>query len=177
MKVSIIGASKRWYGYPVAIIMTGNATTGGTDMLASLLHRVIPTLKVSYAIFFFDGLVIIASAFAFEPQAAMYGLISTFLCNVLIDLVLEGPNSAHSYFIISDNSDAIAERILRDMDRGVTALEAMGMYSHAHKRVLLCVVNRFEAMRLRRIIFEVDPKAFVIANKAYEVLGEGFKPM
>ncbi len=164
-------------GIGLGLVLRGNATTGGTDMLASLLHRVIPTLKVSYAIFFFDGLVIIASAFAFEPQAAMYGLISTFLCNVLIDLVLEGPNSAHSYFIISDNSDAIAERILRDMDRGVTALEAMGMYSHAHKRVLLCVVNRFEAMRLRRIIFEVDPKAFVIANKAYEVLGEGFKPM
>ncbi|MBR6220041.1 MAG: YitT family protein [Clostridia bacterium] len=164
-------------GIGLGLVLRGNATTGGTDMLASLLHRVIPMLKVSYAIFFFDGLVIIASAFAFEPQAAMYGLISTFLCNVLIDLVLEGPNSAHSYFIISDNSEAIAERILRDMDRGVTALEAMGMYSHAHKRVLLCVVNRFEAMRLRRIIFEVDPKAFVIANKAYEVLGEGFKPM
>ena len=137
-------------GIGLGLVLRGNATTGGTDMLASLLHRVIPMLKVSYAIFFFDGLVIIASAFAFEPQAAMYGLISTFLCNVLIDLVLEGPNSAHSYFIISDNSEAIAERILRDMDRGVTALEAMGMYSHAHKRVLLCVVNRFEAMRLRR---------------------------
>ncbi|MBR6890696.1 MAG: YitT family protein [Clostridia bacterium] len=164
-------------GIGLGLVLRGNATTGGTDMLASLLHRLVPMVKVSYAIFFFDGLVIIASAFAFEPQAAMYGLISTFLCNVLIDLVLEGPNSAHSYFIISDNSEAIAERILRDMDRGVTALEAMGMYSHAHKRVLLCVVNRFEAMRLRRIIFEVDPKAFVIANKAYEVLGEGFKRM
>ena len=172
---SVYGGAISGIGF--GLVLRGSATTGGTDMLASLLHRIVPVLKVSYAIFFFDGLVIIASAFAFEPQAAMYGLISTFLCNVLIDLVLEGPNSAHSYFIISDNSEAIAERILRDMDRGVTALEAMGMYSHARKRVLLCVVNRFEAMRLRRIIFEVDPKAFVIANKAYEVLGEGFKPM
>ncbi len=164
-------------GIGFGLILRGSATTGGTDMLASLLHRIMPVLRVSYGIFFFDGLVIIASAFAFEPQAAMYGLISTFICNVLIDLVLEGPNSAHSYFIISDKSDAIAERILKDMDRGVTALHAMGMYSHAEKQVLLCVVNRFEAMRLRRIIFEADPHAFVIANKAHEVLGEGFKPM
>ena len=164
-------------GIGFGLILRGNATTGGTDMLASLLHRLIPVLRVSYAIFAFDGLVIVASAFAFEPQAAMYGLISTFLCNVMIDLVLEGPNSAHSYFIISDRSDEIANRILRDMDRGVTALEAMGMYSHTRKRVLLCVVNRFEGMRLRRIIREVDPNAFVIANKAHEVLGEGFKPM
>ena len=122
-------------------------------------------------------LVIIASAFVFEAQAAMYGLISAFLCNVLIDLVLEGPNSAHTYFIISDRSAAIADKIMHEMDRGVTGLEAMGMYSHAHKQVLLCVVNRFESMRLRRIVFEVDPRAFVIANKAKEVLGEGFKSM
>lgn len=164
-------------GIGFGLVLRGSSTTGGTDMLASLMHRLVPVLKVSYGIFFFDGLVIIASAFAFEPQAAMYGLISLFLCNVLIDLVLEGPDSAHSYFIISDNSEAIAEKILREMDRGVTALEAMGMYSHAHKQVLLCVVNRFETMRLRRIIFEVDPNAFVIANKAKEVLGEGFKRM
>ncbi len=164
-------------GIGFGLVLRGSATTGGTDMLAALLHRMVSVLKVSYCIFFFDGLVIIASAFAFEPQAAMYGLISTFICNVLIDLVLEGPDSAHSYFIISDRSDEIAERVLRDMDRGVTALEAVGMYSHAKKRVLLCVVNRFETIRLRRIVFEIDPKAFVIANKAKEVLGEGFKRM
>ena len=164
-------------GIGFGLILRGSCTTGGTDMLASLLHRAIPVLRVSWGIFLFDGLVIIASAFAFEPQAAMYGLISTFLCNVMTDLVLEGPNSAHSYFIISDRSGEIAERILHDMDRGVTALEAVGMYSGARKQVLLCVVNRFEAMHLRRIIFSADPKAFVIANKAHEVLGEGFKPV
>ena len=164
-------------GIGFGLILRGSATTGGTDMLASLLHRLVPVIKVSYAIFVFDGLVIIASAFVFEAQAAMYGLISAFLCNVLIDLVLEGPNSAHSYFIISDKSEAIAEKIMREMDRGVTGLEAVGMYSQQHKQVLLCVVNRFEAMRLRRIIFEADPRAFVVANKAKEVLGEGFKSM
>ena len=164
-------------GIGFGLILRGSATTGGTDMLASLLHRLIPILRVSYGIFLVDGLVIIASAFTFEPQAAMYGLISTFICNVLVDLVLEGPNSAHSYFIISDSSDEIAGRIMKELDRGVTALDAMGMYSHTEKRVLLCVVNRFETMHLRRIIFSVDPKAFVVANKAHEVLGEGFKHM
>ena len=162
-------------GIGFGLVLRGSATTGGTDMLAALAHRVFQVLKVSTAIFLFDGLVIIASAFAFEPQSAMYGLISAFLCNVLIDLVLEGPNSAHSYFIISDNSEAIARKIMDEMNRGVTGLEAMGMYSRTRKQVLLCVVNRFEAMRLRRIIFEADPHAFVIANKAHEVLGEGFK--
>ncbi|MBQ3423857.1 MAG: YitT family protein [Clostridia bacterium] len=171
---SVYGGAISGIGF--GLVLRGNATTGGTDMLASLLHRAIPVLKVSYAIFFFDGLVIIASAFTFEPQAAMYGLIGAFLCNVMTDLVLEGPNSAHSYFIISEKSEAIARKILGEMDRGVTGLEAVGMYSGTHKQVLLCVVNRFEAMRLRQIIFQVDPRAFVIANKAHEVLGEGFSP-
>ena len=145
------------------------------DLLASLLHRYIPMLRVSYCIFAIDGLIIIASAFVFEPQAAMYGLICTFITNVLIDLVLEGPNSAHSYFIISDKSDDIAKIILQEMNRGVTALEGMGMYNGSRKHVLLCVVNRFETIQLRKIIFSVDPSAFVVANKAHEVLGEGFK--
>lgn len=162
-------------GIGLGLILRGNATTGGTDMLASLLHRLFPFLKVSYGIFITDGLVIIASAFVFEPQSAMYALISVFLINLLVDLVLEGPNSANSYFIISDKGYEIAQRIMDELGRGVTGLEGMGMYHEKEKRVLLCVVNRFEAMRLRRIIFSVDPTAFVIANKAHEVLGEGFK--
>ena len=172
---SVYGGAISGIGF--GLVLRGNATTGGTDMLASLLHRLVPVIKVSYAIFMIDGLVIIASAFVFEAQAAMYGLISAFLCNVLIDLVLEGPNSAHSYFIISDKSEAIAERIMHEMNRGVTGLEAVGMYSRKRKQVLLCVVNRFESMRLRRIVFEADPHAFVIANKAKEVLGEGFRSL
>lgn len=162
-------------GIGFGLVLRGSATTGGTDMLSSFLHRLVPVLRVSVGIFAIDGLVIIASAFVFEAQAAMYGLISAFIMNVLVDVVLEGPNSAHSYFIISDKSEEIATQILREMDRGVTALNAMGMYSRTQKQVLLCVVNRFETMRLRRIIFAVDPRAFVIANKAHEVLGEGFK--
>ncbi|MBQ6373311.1 MAG: YitT family protein [Clostridia bacterium] len=161
-------------GVGLGLVLRGSATTGGTDMLASLIHRVLPVVKVSYAIFLVDGLVIAASAFIFEPQSAMYGLISAFICNVLVDLVLEGPNVAHAFFIISDESDRIAERIMREMDRGVTALNAMGMYRKTEKHVLLCVVNRFQTMQLRRLVFSVDPRAFVIAARAHEVLGEGF---
>lgn len=173
MLASVYGGVIAGIGF--GLILRGSATTGGTDMLASLLHRFFPVLRVSYGIFITDGLIIIASAFVFEPQSAMYALISVFLMNLLVDLVLEGPNSANSYFIISDKSDEIAAKIMDELERGVTALEGMGMYHRAKKRVLLCVVNRFEAMRLRRIIFSIDPSAFVIANKAHEVLGEGFK--
>ena len=162
-------------GLGFGLVLRGSATTGGTDMLASLIHRHIPFIRVSVGIFAVDGLVIFASAFVFDQQAAMYALICTFLMNVVVDLVLEGPNSATSYFVISAHSDEIAQRVMEQMDRGVTAFYAKGMYCGEDKQVLLCVVNRFESVLLRKIVFAIDPKAFVIANKAHEVLGEGFK--
>lgn len=162
-------------GIGFGLVLRGSATTGGSDMLASLMHRLVPPLRVSYAIFMIDGLIIAASAFAFEAQAAMYGLISAFISNVLVDVVLEGPNAANAYFIISDQSEAIARRIMDEMNRGVTALHAMGMYKRTEKQVLLCVVNRFQTMRLRRVVFAIDPRAFVFSCRAHEVLGEGFE--
>ena len=164
-------------GIGFGLVLRGSATTGGTDMLASLIHRFFPAIRVSVGIFAVDGLVILASAFVFDQQAAMYALISAFLMNVMVDIVLEGPNSAHSYFIISDRSAEIAKSLMDELERGVTALAGKGMYSGTEKQVLLCVVNRFETMQLRRIVFSIDPSAFVIANKAHEVLGEGFKQM
>ena len=164
-------------GVGFGLILRGSATTGGTDMLASLIHRFFPSIRVSVGIFAVDGLVILASAFVFDQTAAMYALICAFLMNVMVDIVLEGPNTAHSYFIISDHSEEIAKCLMDELERGVTALSGKGMYSGTEKQVLLCVVNRFETMQLRRIVFSIDPRAFVIANKAHEVLGEGFKQL
>ena len=162
-------------GLGFGLILRGSATTGGTDMLASLIHRLIPSIRVSVGMFIIDGLVILASAFVYDTAAAMYALICILISNVVIDFVLEGPNSSHSFFIISDKSDEIASRIMQELDRGVTGLEGLGMYSQKHKRVLLCVVSRMETVTLRRIVFSVDPRAFVISAKAHDTYGEGFK--
>lgn len=163
-------------GAGFGLILRGNATTGGTDMLASLIHRIFPRIKVSIGLFAIDGLVIIASAFVFDTTAAMYALITIMVSNVVVDFVLEGPNSSHAFFIISDKSEEIAQRILSELDRGVTGLDGVGMYSMEKKRVLLCVVSRLETVSLRRIVFSVDPRAFLISSKANDTFGEGFKP-
>ena len=111
----------------------------------------------------------------FDTLSAMYALICTLITNVVVDFVLEGPNSSHSFFIISDKSDEIAQRVMSELDRGVTGLEGTGMYSQTHKRVLLCVVSRMETTHLRRIVFSVDPRAFLISTRAHDTYGEGFK--
>lgn len=164
-------------GAGFGLVLRGHATTGGSDMLAALLHRRFPSLKVSVCLFTVDATVVVVSGFVFDASAAMYALISAFVMNVVMDQVLEGPGLARSHFIITTHGDEIAARIMRELDRGVTALDAKGMYSGEGRTMLLCVVSRMEAVRLRAIVFSVDPRAFVIAHNVHEALGEGFKEL
>ena len=160
-------------GAGFGLVLRGHATTGGSDMLASIVHRHVPALKVSVCLFATDATVVIASGFVFDAAAAMYALISVFVMNVVIDQVLEGPGLARSHIIITTHGNEIAERILKELDRGVTALDAKGMYSGEDRTMLLCVVSRLEAVRLRAVVFSVDPRAFVIVQNVHEALGEG----
>ena len=164
-------------GAGFGLVLRGHATTGGSDMLASIVHRHVPALKVSVCLFATDATVVIASGFVFDAAAAMYALISVFVMNVVIDQVLEGPGLARSHIIITTHGNEIAERILKELDRGVTALDAKGMYSGENRTMLLCVVSRLEAVRLRAVVFSVDPRAFVIVQNVHEALGEGFKEL
>ena len=162
-------------GIGFGLILRGNATTGGTDMLASLIHTMVPTLRVGVLITMVDGLVVVASAFVFSPKMAMYALISVFIMNYTLDYVLDGMNRSTAYLIVSQKSDEIAAQVLGQLERGVTGLYGRGRYSGQETEVLLCVVSRFEVIRLRRIVSSCDPQAFMIAINAHEVLGEGFK--
>ena len=164
-------------GAGFGLVLRGHATTGGSDMLASIVHRHVPALKVSVCLFATDATVVIASGFVFDASAAMYALISVFVMNVVIDQVLEGPGLARSHIIITNHGEKMADRILKELDRGVTAIEAKGMYSGEGRTMLLCVVSRLEAVRLRSIVYSVDPRAFVIVQNVHEALGEGFKEL
>ena len=140
-------------GAGFGLVLRGHATTGGSDMLAALVHRRVPALKVSVCLFAVDATVVVASGFVFDASAAMYALISVFVMNVVIDQVLEGPGLARSHIIITTRGDEMAERILKELDRGVTALDAKGMYSGEGRTMLLCVVSRLEAVRLRTLVY------------------------
>jgi uncharacterized membrane-anchored protein YitT (DUF2179 family) len=161
-------------GLGFGLILRGSATTGGTDMLASLIHRLIPSIRVSWGIFVIDGLVIIASAFVFDMMSAMYALIVTMICNIVIDVVLEGPNSSHSFFIISDRSDEIARRIMDELDRGVTVLYGRSGYLCNNTEIIISVVSNREVHRIQKLVKSIDPECFMIVTRVTEVWGRGF---
>ena len=164
-------------GAGFGFIIRGNATTGGSDMLAKLVNARIHSVSIGMVMFAVDGLVILASAFVYDVVSAMFALICTFLMSEVIDFLVDGLNSARAYFVISNESASIARRVMDEMERGITALNGRGMYSGDDKQVLLCVISRSESPRLRAIVADCDPAAFIIAANVHEVLGEGFRPI
>ena len=162
-------------GLGLGIVVSAGATTGGSDLLAMILKKITGRFTVGQLLLMIDTIIIGGAGIAFKNILySMYGLIALYVSTRIIDAITEGVNFAKATMIISDKSDMIAEKLLEEMERGVTSLKGEGMYSKREKNVLLCVVNRSQVTRLRRIVREIDPNAFIIFTEAREVYGEGF---
>jgi uncharacterized membrane-anchored protein YitT (DUF2179 family) len=161
-------------GLGLGLVFRGNATTGGTDLLAKIIHNFYPFIGVGWILFTVDFLVVFTAAMVFGPSQALYALVSLYLSARVVDLVLEGMNTAKAFVVISDYTEEISRRIISEMERGVTFIDGQGAYTRQKKNIILCVVNRMQVTRLKSIINEVDPLAFVLVTDVKEVMGEGF---
>ncbi len=161
-------------GIGLAFIMSGNATTGGTDMAAQLLHRHFPSLQVGVYLAILDGCVVLAAWFIMGANAALYALCNIFVCAKIMDAMLTGWGSGKACFIISDKAAEITKRIMDELERGVTLLDSTGAYSGQERKLILCVASGREIPRLKRILKEEDPKSFLFITDTHETLGEGF---
>ncbi|MDD3839125.1 MAG: YitT family protein [Clostridia bacterium] len=161
-------------GLGLGLVFRSNATTGGTDLAARIIHRFVPFLSIGWILFVIDFCIVVAAGIIFDIYRALYAIISLFISTKAIDLVLEGFNDAKVFIIISSQGQKIAENIITKLDRGVTSLKGKGMFTEEEKDVLLCVVTRMEVGKLRDAISEIDVSAFVTISDAKEVMGEGF---
>lgn len=161
-------------GVGTGLVFLMQATTGGTDMLAALMRRKLKHYSIAQIMQVLDGLIVLAGAGVFGLTSALYACIAVFMVSKVSDGILEGMKFSKQALIISDKSDEIARAILYQLDRGVTAVPAVGMYSGQAKKMLFCVVSRKEIVQIRELVWEMDPKAFVIMSDVREVLGEGF---
>lgn len=162
-------------GIGLAIVLLFGATTGGTEMLAKIIHKYISFISVGQILLGLDVAVIVLASVVFKSyELGLWAILTLFACSKLIDAILEGVNFAKALIIISDKSDIIAEKILKELDRGVTGLHGIGMWTKTEKNVLLCVVKRHEVSRVKNLVKSVDKRAFVILTDVREVLGEGF---
>ncbi|MBO8154971.1 MAG: YitT family protein [Bacillaceae bacterium] len=161
-------------GVGLGIIFRYGGTTGGVDIIARLVHKYVGW-SMGRTMFLFDAAVILASIlFYLQPLEGMYTLVAVFIGARVIDFIQEGAYAARGATIISSKSDDIARKIIHDMDRGVTVLEGRGSFTGEKRDVLYCVVGRNEIVRLKNIIHDIDPHAFVAVGTVHDVLGEGF---
>jgi len=161
-------------GAGLGLVFRAQGTTGGTDLAAQLVHRFFK-ITLGQSLLVVDGLVIVLAGLSFNVELALYALISLFVNTRVIDVVQEGVGYAKAAFVISAHSDQIAQEILTQLNRGATFLKGHGVYTREARDVILCVVTRSEVGRLKALVSEVDPAAFVIVANIHEVLGEGFK--
>ena len=161
-------------GAGAGVVFACQATTGGTDMLAAIIRRWLPHYTLAQILQVLDAAIVLIGAGIFGVTYALYALIAIYAVSKVSDGIIEGMKYSKVAYIISDKSEEIAAAILKELERGVTALDARGMYSGNRKDVLFCVVSRKEIAQLKELVVGHDAQAFVIVSDAREVLGEGF---
>ena len=161
-------------GVGLGIVFRGKASTGGTDLAAQIVNKY-TGVSLGTCVFMIDGLIVVASAFVFSLEEALYALIAMYLTGKTIDVVQLGLGYSKMALIISDKEEELREGIITVIDRGVTRISGQGGYTNDKRPILMVVVAQNEVTKLKELVKGVDPSAFVIVSNATEVLGEGFK--
>lgn len=163
-------------GGGIGLIMKFGGSTGGTDIIAQILHKY-TKISVGNAMMSVDFIVLSSAAMIFGFEKALYAIIALYTMGIVINKVLEGVSHSKMVYIISDHFEEIKEIVLNDLGRGGNAIRADGLYTNQERKMIMTVVGNKDIHVLTELIKEVDSKAFVIISEVYEVLGEGFSPM
>jgi len=162
-------------GAGIGFVIRVGATTGGTDMVSALIQLKMRHFSIVQILLVIDGIVVLLGLFVFGMRPTLYAMIGIVVQTKVSDLIVEGFNYSKAAYIITNEHEEVAKRIMTELERGVTGLQAKGMYTQEDKCVLYCIVTQKEIIGLKDIVNEVDPSAFVIVSDVKEVLGEGFQ--
>ena len=160
-------------GVGSGLILKLGASAGGTDIAAIIMKKK-KNISVGATSFYCNIAVLALSLFFFDLKIALYTFISMWVGSRVTDSVIEGFNRNKTVTIISDKSQEIADRIMKEIDRGVTYIEGHGAYTGESKRLINCVVSHYEIAKLKDIVLEVDRHAFIFITETVEVMGKGF---
>lgn len=163
-------------GVGVGLTVLKDASTGGTDFLAMILHRILPHISVAAFMLAADLTVIAVTGIVFRNYTVtLYSAISLYVCSRVADFVLVRGEYAKSVMIVSKRADEIASLILHEMDRGVTGLRSHGYYEKRDGMMLMCILRNREIPTLMSKVKQVDPEAFTVISEVRRVVGSGFE--
>lgn len=157
-----------------AVLFNIQASSGGTDIVAMLLKRK-TNVNIGNCLLCVDFSITLASCFAFGVETGLFNILGLVLKSVIVDMVLENIKVHKCFQIITSKADAIVSFIVGNLGRGATELSGEGAYTHENKTVILTVVNRGQAIRLRQYAKSVDPSCFILITNTSEIIGKGFR--
>ncbi|WP_233522945.1 YitT family protein [Peribacillus saganii] len=161
-------------GIGVGMVIRYGGSLDGTEILAILANKKLP-FSVGEIIMFFNLFILGSAGFVFSWDRAMYSLLAYFVAFKTIDVTITGLDESKSVWIISDNFQEIGDAIINRLGRGVTYMKGEGAFSGDEKKVIFCVINRLEEAKLKDIVSENDPAAFLAVADIAEVRGGRFK--
>lgn len=161
-------------GVGVGIVIRYGGSLDGTEILAILFNRKLP-FSVGEIVMFMNVIIFSAAGFIFSWQQAMYSIMAYYIASKMIDVVIQGLEESKSIYIISDETDEIGQAIMDHLGRGVTFLHGEGAYTGDNKKVIFTVITRIEESKLKTIVEEIDPHAFLAIGNITEVSGGRFK--
>lgn len=162
-------------GLGLGIVFRVDGSTGGTDLIALMINRAIPSITISKCLVFIDGLVVLSSGIVNKNiETGLYSAISLYIIIKMIDFIISGFDYSKEFKIITNEKEALRDAIVNDVKRGITILEGKGGYTDTNKSILIVVVRKNQEIHLKKLIKKVDKNAFIIVSNVHEVYGEGF---
>ncbi len=157
-------------GIGVGIILRNDGALDGTEILAIRLAKKIG-FSVGEIIMFCNVFIYTVAGTLYGWDSAMYSILTYFITYRVIDIVLEGFNSSKSALIISQYPKEIGDAIIKELDISVTYQKGKGGYSGQEKTLIFCVINRLEVAKMKKLIRNIDPAAFLVIQDVHEVEG------
>ena len=162
-------------GAGLGMIFRIGASTGGMDIPALILHKY-AHISQGNAVMVIDIMTVGLGMYTYGLEPALIGILSVYVSGYAIDWILTvGSQPSKNVMVISDHWEDIRVRVMDDLERGVTLLQANGGYKKVDRPVVMCVITQREYPKLEKTILDVDPKSFIIVNDVHSVHGEGFE--
>ena len=157
-----------------AILFNIHASTGGTDIVAMLLKKK-TNVNIGNCLLCVDFLITLAACFAFGIETGLFSVLGLMLKSVIVDMVLENIKVHKCFQIITSKPEEIVAYIVTNLGRGATEIAGEGAYTHENKTIILTVVNRYQAIKLRNYSRSIDPHCFILITNTTEIIGKGFR--
>ena len=168
---ALFGGALNGIGY--GLIFRGRGSAGGTDIIALVLNRTY-SFSLGSSGFVLNAIPLFIGILLFDIKLIGYTLIAMYLSSRLIDKEQLGFITSKTITIVSSRHEELAQAIMQRIGRGVTLLQGQGAFSGSNTRVIVTTVSLTQVAKLKDIVAELDPGAFMTVTDTSEVLGKGF---